>query len=125
MSKTVLLGRGRDVVEIPREAWELHLREAPQHVKGRLSFMSAEHHRVRHFVVTELPRRGAALGPQAISEALRLPITRVSEILDDLERNLFFLARNEGGEVSWAYPVTVDETPHRLSFSTGERLYGA
>jgi hypothetical protein len=87
--------------------------------------MSAEHHQIRRFVVTELPRRGVALGPPAISEALQLPVTRVSEILDDLERNLFFLARNEEGDVSWAYPVTVDETPHRVSFSTGERLYAA
>lgn len=125
MRKTVLLGRGHDVVKIPREAWEQHLPQAPQHGRERLSFMTPEHHQVRRFVVTELPRRAAPLGPQAISEALQLPIARVSAIVDELERNLFFLARNEQAEVSWAYPVTVDETPHRLSFSTGERLFAA
>jgi hypothetical protein len=125
MSKNVLLGRGRAIVEIAHEAWEQDLCHAPQDGRERLSFMSEEHHRVRRFVVTELPQRGVALGPQAISEGLQLPTTRVGEILDDLERNLFFLARNGQGEVSWAYPVTVDETPHRLSFSSGERLYGA
>jgi hypothetical protein len=25
----------------------------------------------------------------------------------------------------WAYPVTVDPTPHHMSFSSGERLYAA
>jgi len=36
-----------------------------------------------------------------------------------------FLFRNKEGEVVWAYPVTVDKTPHHLTFSTGEQLYAA
>jgi hypothetical protein len=51
--------------------------------------------------------------------------TRVDEILDELDRKLFFLVRNDAGCVSWAYPVTVDHTLHKLTFSTGERLHGA
>ena len=27
--------------------------------------------------------------------------------------------------VAWAYPVTVDTTPHHVSFDTGEQLYAA
>jgi hypothetical protein len=88
-----------------------------------LGFMSDDHHRVRDFVVLELPRAGAPLAPQAIAEALDLPIDRVGSILDELERHLTFLFRNERGEVSWAYPVTVDETPHRAVFSSGEEAY--
>jgi hypothetical protein len=125
MSETVLLGRGRRITEIPREVWEQHLAHAPQHTQARLSFMSAEHHRVRYFVVKDLPRRGEPIEPERISQALALPLARVEVILDELEKNLFFLTRNQEGAVSWAYPVTADPTPHRLSFSTGERLYGA
>jgi hypothetical protein len=65
------------------------------------------------------------LSIDTISESLRLVPEIVTGIVTELERNLFFLVRNEDGEVSWAYPVTVDRTPHRLAFSTGERLYGA
>jgi hypothetical protein len=36
-----------------------------------------------------------------------------------------FLFRNDGGSVTWAYPVTVEQTPHHMSFSTGERAYAA
>ena len=36
-----------------------------------------------------------------------------------------FLFRNPLGEVTWAYPVTVDTTPHPITFSSGEKLYGA
>ncbi len=125
MSDTVLLGRACEVVEIPRAHWEGHLAQAPLHAKSRLAFMTPEHHQVRYFVVRELPRWGRPLPPATIATALHLPIERVEAILAELEKNLFFLVRNEQGEVTWAYPVTVEETAHRLSFSSGEQLYAA
>jgi hypothetical protein len=125
MNETILLGRGRRMLEIPREMWEQHLAEAPQHSQARLGFMSEAHHRVRYFVVGELPRQGGAIGPEAIARALQLPRGRVETLLDELERKLFFLVRNAQGAVAWAYPVTVEPTPHRLSFSTGEQVYAA
>ena len=54
-----------------------------------------------------------------------MPLIRVNTILDELEQNLVFLVRNEQGAVSWAFPVTVEPTPHRLTFSTGEQIYAA
>jgi hypothetical protein len=44
-------------------------------------------------------------------------------ILDQLERRKTFLFRSQPPAVTWAYPVTVDETPHRAVFSTGEEAY--
>lgn len=87
--------------------------------------MTEDHHRVRYFVVGELPRTGRPLQPEFISQSLGLPLPRVNHILGELEENLFFLVRNRQGAVSWAFPVTVEKTPHELLFSTGERLYGA
>ena len=125
MSETVLLGRGRQVIEIPRQQWEKHLANAPQHADNRLRFMSGDHHAVRYFVVRELPRRGNPLPAEFIAAELELPLTRTEAILDEQEQNLFFLVRNEQGAVVWAFPVTVDLTPHPLTFCTGERLYAA
>jgi hypothetical protein len=76
-------------------------------------------------VVRELASRGRALGPEEISSALHLPLEQVETILDELETKLFFLVRNERGALAWAYPVTVDPTPHHMSFSSGEHLYAA
>ncbi len=36
-----------------------------------------------------------------------------------------FLFRNPAGEVIWSYPLTVETTPHAMTFSTGERLHAA
>lgn len=125
MNETVLLAQGRQMTRIPRQHWEAHLSQIPQHSGSRLGFMSEEHHLVRYSVVRELPRSGSPMEPASIAQSLDLPLARVGAILDELEENLFFLVRNEQGAVSWAFPVTVDPTPHKLIFSSGERLYGA
>ena len=125
MNETVLVGRGREISEIPRGMWKQDLIQVPEHTKTRLSFMSEDHHLVRYFVVREIPLGGVPIQPEVIAKALQLSSARVNTILDELEKNLFFLVRDDQGSVSWAYPVTAEITSHRLSFSTGERLYGA
>lgn len=125
MSETILVGRGTTVTEVPRRDWEEELRSAPERIAKRLDFMSPEHHAVRKFVVREMPGRGRALSIEEIALGLGLPAARVSVIVRDLEEHLFFLARPDRHEISWAFPVTVDETGHHLTFSTGERLDAA
>jgi len=125
MTDTVLIGRGDTIIDIPRTEWEEELTTAPEHIARRLEFMSLDHHAVRNFVVRELPRLGRPIPLAEISEALHLPRKHARSIVEELERNLFFLVRGHGEEVSWAFPVTAEETGHRLVFSTGERLDAA
>jgi len=125
MADTVLIGRGDTIDSILREKWEHELSSAPETIARRLEFMSREHHRVRNFVVRELPQLGRPISLAEISESLQLTGERTKSIVDDLERNLFFLVRGHGAEVSWAFPVTADDTGHHLVFSTGERLDAA
>jgi hypothetical protein len=121
----ILLGRGHQLLKLPRQTWEKHLAEAPQHHQTRFGFMSEVHHRIRYFVVRELPARGKPIPPEFIAQKLSLPLAQVKTVLAELEHHLFFLVRNEQGAVSWAYPITVDPTPHHLTFSTGEQIYAA
>ena len=125
MEDRILLGQGREIREVPAAMWKQHLAQAPQHSDARLSFMTQAHHRVRNFVVLALADRQQPLRPDYIAAQCGLAPAQVAAILDELEQKLFFLARNPQGEVSWAYPVTVEPTPHRLQFSTGQRLYAA
>jgi hypothetical protein len=87
--------------------------------------MTAEHHRIRNYVVTEIPRVGRPLSPQSIALRLDIPQHRVVDILADLEAHMTFLFRDEEGAVEWAYPVTAAPTPHRMTFSSGERISAA
>jgi hypothetical protein len=125
MNKTILMAHGGQFTEISRKDWEEGLAAVPGHVAAGLAFMTDEHHRVRNFVVRELPRVGSPLAPEFIAASLNLTMARAMVILDELEKQMTFLFRNEEGGVTWAYPVTVDPTPHRIRFGTGESLYAA
>jgi hypothetical protein len=125
MDETILYGRGKEFSRIPIEKWEESLRGAPQLIKARLAFMSEDHHAVRIYVVQALPRLRRPVPSAEISLAVGLPLHRTLEVLSDLEERLFFLVRNQDGDVSWAFPVTAESTGHGLSFSTGERLDAA
>ena len=125
MKENILSGEGNQLAKIPREIWERHVQQTQQDIAEMLGFMTKAHHLIRYFVVKELPRTGKPIPPERISEELNMSQSKTIEILDDLENHLFFLVRNEQGEISWAFPVTADQTPHRLTFSTGERLYAA
>ena len=63
--------------------------------------------------------------PDYIADRLKLDKERVIQILDELEQRLIFLFRPEGHDVVWAYPVTAEPTPHKLAFSSGERIWAA
>jgi hypothetical protein len=125
MRKYVLLGIGRIIVRIPRRVWQNRVVEDAQSISSVIAALSDDDHRVREFVVTEIPRAGEPLAPEVIGQKLDMPVAQVNAILADLERKLTFLFRNEGGAVAWAYPVTADETPHRVTFSTGEQGFAA
>ena len=126
MNDSILIGRQDKIIAIAADTWRQHLAQAQQHGSTRLSFMTDDHHGVRNFVVSELPRNdGKPLTAEDIAHRLLLPLTRVVAMLDELQKHLFFLVLNDAGEVSWAFPVTSDRTPHRLSFSSGESIFAA
>jgi hypothetical protein len=120
MKNDLLLGISRYLLPVPRFIWQRQVRG-----NAHLDFMSIDHHRVRDFVVTEIPKAGQPLSPDYIAQALDLSPDRLSVILDDLETHMTFLFRNPQGEVEWAYPVTAACTPHHVAFSSGERIDAA
>jgi hypothetical protein len=124
-SDDVLLGRGDRILLQSFDVLRRHV-DAPLETRSpRLAFMTDDHHRVRDYAVTELPRFGRALSPEHIARGTGIPLDRVETILGELERERFFLVRDPAGRVSWAFPVTSEETPHRLRLSTGDTIYAA
>ena len=125
MSGHILMGVGREIQSVPDDAFLKSVKGLPARMALRLAFMSRDHHAVRDFVVRELPRRNRPLSSRQIAQATGLRVRGVSAVLAELERDLFFLVRDSDGNVNWAFPVTTSRTPHRLTFSTGEKIFGA
>jgi hypothetical protein len=111
---------------LPAAPWRRKLADARAGMAHRFAFMTADHRKVRYAAVSLLPgNAGRPLSIRQLSDATSIPESRVDQVLDDLQRHLFFLVRDSNGEVSWAFPVTSDRTPHHLTFSSGEKLWGA
>lgn len=125
MSNRLMTGVWRYVMGVPQFLWEKQIEKAVRETKHSTGFMSPEHRLVHHFVVRELPRLGEPMPPDLVARELGLTPVRVVQILDDLEKHLTFVYRDGLGRVIWAYPVTVEETPHSITFQSGERLYAA
>ena len=125
MNKSLLLGLWRILLRIPRPIWQQEVARSARAGEKSLAFMTADHHKVRDFVVREMPRIAEPIPPETIAQSLNMKLEQVVLILDELEKKLTFLYRNEEGAVIWAYPVTVTQTPHRVTFSSGEQIYAA
>ena len=125
MKNALMIGLWRYMIKVPPHLWEKRRAGMKEKMVRNLSFMTEEHRLVHHFVVRELPAAGQPLAPETISSALHLSVERTATILADLEAHMTFLFRNSHGEVVWAYPVTVEPTPHHVTFHTGEALYAA
>ena len=69
MEEEILLGRDREILEIPQTP--------------RLNFMTDAHHQIRYFVVKEMVIRQKPIEPELISEELNIPLKRVNFLLEE------------------------------------------
>jgi hypothetical protein len=125
MRNRLMAGVWRYILGVPPFLWERQIEKARRKVIRSTRFMTQEHRSVHHFVVRELPRVGGPISPETVAKELGLSLERTRGILEELEKHLTFLYRNGNGEVTWAYPVTVEKTPHAVAFDSGEQLYAA
>ncbi len=123
--KRLLLGYNRRMLPIPWALFRMMASAEAAKNRKRAGSLDDEHRRVHHFVVRELPGLAKPMGPDFVAKGLGMDVTRVTAIMDELERRKFFLYRPGGKDVEWAYPVTVAPTPHRVEFSTGEAINAA
>ena len=125
MKNKLMLGLWRYIINVPPFLWQKQIAQGKRKFEKVHGTLSEEKHLIHHFVVKQLPYSGKPLTPIMISHQLGFPVDRVKSALDDLEKRMTFLYRNEEGDVVWAYPVTVEKTPHKITFNTGEKLYAA
>jgi len=125
MDGKVRRGFWKHMLPVPVSLMEKRVERGGHKIREELSFMTEDHRMVHHFIVREMPAHGRPMSPDLIAGTLNLSLEKAARILQELEEHMTFLYRNDEGAVVWAYPVTAEETPHQLTFSTGERIYAA
>lgn len=123
--ETLLAGRSSRIERVAAQPWREALDRVGERMRARLAFMTAAHRTVREAAVVHLPSAGKPLDARDLAPLTGLDPVVVDRLLDDLHQRLFFLVRNAQRQVAWAFPVTIDRTPHHLTFDSGERLWGA
>lgn len=127
MKDRIMLGLWKYMLSVPPFLMDMKKQVAREKIRfeAAMGFMSDDHRRVHHFAVRELPSSGKPISPDVVAQNLNMSRESVVSILTDLEKHMTFLFRDTQGDVTWAYPVTIDKTPHHMTFSTGERIYAA
>lgn len=123
MQDALLVGVGPFILAVPPFLWRQAVAADAKRMGARLHFMSENHHRVRDFAVQQLTRKGAPVLTTEVAESLGLDLATTTQLIEDLERNLTFLYRTQPDAVTWAYPVTCEDTGHRVHFDTGEDAF--
>jgi hypothetical protein len=125
MPNDIKICRGNEIEIKPRSEWIEALLNIEKKGDPRTAFLKDNHRKVRYYLVEYLPKIGKPISSISISEELNIPLSEVECILDELLKNTIFILRDGNGDVTWAFPVTIDKTPHRFTFNTGEVAYGA
>ena len=125
MQKKLLIGFWRFILKVPPSHLEKRMEASRRRIQRELAFMTAEHRKVHHQIVRGLPGHGRPMTAEHIAAEAGLPLNQVRPILDDLDEHMTFICRNGHGEVVWAYPGTVEPTPHHVTLSSGEQVYAA
>jgi len=125
MKDNIYLGMGGLFIPIPSFIWRRLVAKTASDAEDNLNFMSADHHKVRDFVVTQIPQVDGPISVGTIAENLDMRVEDAKRIIDELERGMTFLYRSRPEGVTWAYPVTVDSTPHRVTFNSGVQTFAA
>jgi hypothetical protein len=112
-------------LRVPRLLWERVIAAEARRSGKNLGWFTADHHAVRDFAVTEIAATGASVATERFTAATGLGGPRLVNVLDDLERAKTFLFRSKGDDVDWAYPVTAEDTGHRIQLDSGERFFAA
>lgn len=121
----VLIGLKDDLVTIPFSDVKSEMKKGLKKAEDRVKLFSEEKRKIHHFIVKNLPILREPISPDLISQELQIPLNSVIKIVTELEEGKTFIYRNNSENINWAYPVTVDTTPHKIYFSTGEQVNAA
>jgi hypothetical protein len=110
---------------VPQLLWQRVISAEAKRSGRSLEWFTPEHHRVRDLAVTTIAATGAPVSPEELANASGVGEDRLAVVLDELERGKTFLYRTGGRAIDWAYPVTAEDTGHRIRLDSGERFFAA
>ena len=123
--RKMFMGIGSFMVPIPLVISKRGLEKGVSGAKAKAGLLSEEERRVHHFVVKKMAVANGPITAELISEELGISLEKVGKIIDKLEDLKTFLYRSDGKGINWAYPLSLENTGHKMTVSTGEEFSAA
>jgi len=125
LKRRMLMGIGKFMIPVPRAIASKGLGKGVSSVKAKADLLSPEERKIHHFIVSRMTETKKPLIAEQVGKELDLPFDRVEATIDKLEELKTFLYRSDGKGINWAYPLSLEDTGHRMTDSTGERFFAA
>lgn len=123
--RKMYMGIGKFMLPIPLVISNKGLQKGVSGAKAKAGLLSEEEQKVHHFVVKKMADVQEPITAEFISEELGISLKTVVKIIEKLEVLKTFLYRSDGTGINWAYPLSLDNTGHRVTVSTGEQFSAA
>ncbi len=125
LKRKTFIGIWRFMIPLPQALFKKNVRKGADAICRKTVDVSAEERQVHRFIVTTMTDTNEAVTSEYIAQKLDIPLERVKDIVDKLEKMKVFLYRYNSQGVNWAYPVTAENSGHKTTFSTGEQCNAA
>ncbi|MFC1844413.1 hypothetical protein ACFLZ5_06440 [Thermodesulfobacteriota bacterium] len=123
--RKMYMGIGRFMIPIPQVISNRGLEKGVSGAKAKAGLLSEEEQKVHHFVVKKMAVAQEPITAELISEELGISLEKVKKTIDKLEDLKTFLYRSVGEGINWAYPLSLYNTGHKMTVSTGEQFSAA
>jgi hypothetical protein len=119
------MGIGGFMIPVPQVISARGLKRGVAGAKAKADLLSDEECAIHHFIVKKMAVAKKPITAELVGEELGVPVNRVEKIIDKLEALKTFLYRSDGRGINWAYPLSLENTGHKITVSTGERFFAA
>jgi hypothetical protein len=119
------VGIDRFMIPVPKVISERGLERGVSGAQAKSDSLSEEERKIHHFIVKKMAVVSEPITAELVGKELGVPVDMVEKAVDKLEDMKTFLYRSDGKGIDWAYPLSLNNTGHRMTVSTGEEFFAA
>jgi hypothetical protein len=119
------MGIDKFMIPIPLAISNSGLKKGVSGAESKAQLLTEEERRIHHFVVRKMASVEKPIRAELVADEIGLPVSEVENAIDKLESLKTFLYRSDGRAIDWAYPLSLEETGHRMTVDTGEQFNAA
>ncbi len=125
MKRKMYMGIWRFMLPLPLAISAQGLKRGVSGAKTKADLLSKEERKAHHFIVKQMAIAKESITAEFIGEKLTISLNRVKDIVEKLEAMKTFCYRSDSQGINWAYPLSFENTGHRMTVSTGEQFFAA